>query len=456
MRGWLVFISGRLVQYLLVMLASVALAFLLMKLAPGNAAEASLGLYDSGGLGSQISQDITDQAVRDLGLDIPIFYVSLSSWPEYKLGKLTSHRLPSIAFDWAHRYGCVTEVGQFFTLVAKAKEEGEISHNTWNQLNRSYDLEVAAQLLEDQVPSDKWRSLLVDQLKEIEANSNWWSKLIPVISFHSDNQLHRWLFGTTGGSSGILRGDLGRSLISGQDIKTLVGSRIKWSAFFAFGSISIALVFSLILGTEAAIRQGSILDKMSGTLTLLLFSTPTFWMSTALLMIFANPDVFGWLSPSGVGPAVNSAEAGPLERIRQSLPYLILPMVAYLYGSAAYLFRVQRDSVQVEINKAYILAARAKGLSKRLAIYKHAFRNSLFPVITLLANVFPATVAGSIIVESIFTIPGMGLETRIASMNGDFPLIGAVVLLTALASVTGFLISDLLYAWINPKARMAA
>jgi peptide/nickel transport system permease protein len=171
-----------------------------------------------------------------------------------------------------------------------------------------------------------------------------------------------------------------------------------------------------------------------------------------LLITFANPDVLHWFPASGVKPAsAYPINTSFFEKVKLSLPYLVLPTIAYTYSSLAFLSRLTRGSMLEILQQDYIRTARAKGLSERVVVYKHAFRNALLPIITVFANILPAALGGSVILESIFSIPGMGRETFNAIQNQDYPMIVGVFTLTGVLTLIGYLLSDLLYVAVDPR-----
>ena len=189
----------------------------------------------------------------------------------------------------------------------------------------------------------------------------------------------------------------------------------------------------------------------------LLYAVPAFFVATLLIMLFANPDLIKWFPSSGVAPAEGFDKSLSFWKIiRTSIPYLILPLICYTYGSLAFLSRAIRSGVQEEMKKAYILTARAKGLQENDVIWKHAFRNALFPLITILAYVLPGIIGGSVILETIFSIPGLGSEIINAVFNQDYPVIIAVFLITGLLTMTGYFLADILYSLADPRINLKA
>jgi peptide/nickel transport system permease protein len=175
-------------------------------------------------------------------------------------------------------------------------------------------------------------------------------------------------------------------------------------------------------------------------------------MGTLLLMTFANPDVFNIFPANGIKPAIGYPEgAGMWDKLLISWPYMVLPLVCYTYSSLAFLSRTMRVAVLEVTTQDFIRTARAKGLSYYMVIYKHAFRNALLPIITVFANVFPLAVGGSVILEYLFGIPGMGPEVLTAVQTKDYQMIVAVFTLSGFMTLIGYLVADILYAFADPR-----
>ena len=224
------------------------------------------------------------------------------------------------------------------------------------------------------------------------------------------------------------------------------------SLFFTLLSVILAYLISIPIAIKAAEKPHSSFDNWSSIALFSLYSLPSFFLATLLLMTFSNPDVLPWLPASGLMPSSGIPEnTGFWQRIQIQAPYFILPLICYTYSSLAFLSRSMRSALLENLNLDYIRTARAKGLSERVVLYKHAFKNALLPMITLFANVFPYAIGGSVVLESIFTLPGMGLETYTAIQNQDYPVLVAVFTLTGCLALLGTLLSDILYAWVDPR-----
>ena len=291
-------------------------------------------------------------------------------------------------------------------------------------------------------------------------NPSLWRNYIPVIRWHGDNQYHRWLLGdgnwlTGKGSTyqkGWIRGDMGTSYTTQLPVRSVIASRIGWSLFFTFSSVLLAYLISVPIGMKAAAARNSFFDRSSSVLLFLLYSMPAFWVATLLLMNFANPDVIRLFPSSGVAPTGGIPEGSSWwEWLRITLPYLVLPTICYTYAQLAFLSRITRVAALEVLQQDYIRTASAKGLSEGKVLYRHAFRNALLPVITVFANVFPAAIGGSVILETIFTIPGMGRAIIEAIYQEDYPMIVSVFTLTGVLTLCGYLLADILYAMTDPR-----
>ena len=287
-----------------------------------------------------------------------------------------------------------------------------------------------------------------------------WKNLVPVVQWNRQNQYHRWLFGDghwlTGKGAvetkGVIRGDFGRSYTTKLPVSNILRERIGWSLFFTFTSVLLAYLISLPVGLRAAAKPHSLFDRSSSVVLFLLYSMPAFWLATLLLMNFANPDVLKWFPASGVAPAGGfPAGTGWWGRITGTIPYLVLPTICYTYAQLAFLSRMTRVSTLEIYGQDFIRTARAKGLSAQTVLYRHAFRNALLPIITVFANVFPAAIGGSVILETVFSIPGMGREIVQAIYQQDYPVIVAVFTLTGVLTLAGYLLADILYSVADPR-----
>jgi ABC-type dipeptide/oligopeptide/nickel transport system permease component len=235
---------------------------------------------------------------------------------------------------------------------------------------------------------------------------------------------------------GVLHGDLGVSLRTDQPVTQQILERMPATAELAFASMAVAIVIAVPLGIIAAVWRGTAIDFGAMTLSLVGISIPNFWLGPLLAIIFAVE--LGWLPVGGRG----------------TLAHLVLPAVTLGAALAAILARMTRASLLEELREPYVLAARAKGVSRTRAVLHHAFRNSLIPIVTILGLQFGVVLTGAVITETIFAWPGIG-RLLIQSINfRDYPLVQGCVLLIAVTYVGVNLLTDLTYSFLDPRIRV--
>ena len=287
----------------------------------------------------------------------------------------------------------------------------------------------------------------INTLSSSNTESPAWYKYVPDIHFYgTHNQYHRWL------SAIVLHGDFGTSYDTRMPVINEIITHLPWTLTLSLLSTLLAFGISIPIGMYAAQKKGKMFDRISATGLFILFSLPNFFVASMLLVFFANPRFFGWFPESGVQDAVLFDQTWPFwVKLVHWAPYLVLPLITYTYSSIAFLSRQMRAGAIEIFDQDYITTARAKGLGETTILWKHVFRNSLAPIITTFAHVFPIAVTGSIIIESLFSIPGMGREIYQAVLNYDYPVIVAIFTIIGFLTLTGYLVSDILYAMADPR-----
>jgi peptide/nickel transport system permease protein len=235
---------------------------------------------------------------------------------------------------------------------------------------------------------------------------------------------------------GIVRGDLGTSFRYGTPVTREIATRLPNTLRLAAAAMTVALLIALPLGVAGAVWRGRAIDHVAMTVSLLGVSLPAFWVGPMLALVFAVE--LGWLPVSGTG----------------SLAHLVLPAVTMGAALAAILARMTRASLLEELRELYVLAARARGLSRARTVLRHAFRNSLVPVVTILGLQVGALLTGAIITETIFAWPGVGRLLIQAITFRDYPLVQGCILFIAVTYVTMNLATDLVYGWLDPRIRL--
>jgi peptide/nickel transport system permease protein len=235
---------------------------------------------------------------------------------------------------------------------------------------------------------------------------------------------------------GLTRGDLGVSLRNDQPVTAQILERMPATAELAFASMTVAVLLAIPLGIVAAVWRGTAIDFGAMTLSLVGISVPNFWLGPLLAIIFSVE--LGWLPVGGRG----------------TLAHLVLPAITLGAALAAILARMTRASLLEELREPYVLAARAKGVSRSRAILYHAFRNSLIPIVTILGLQFGVVLTGAVITETIFAWPGIGRLLIQSISFRDYPLVQGCVLLIAVTYVGVNLLTDLTYSFLDPRIRV--
>ncbi len=219
--------------------------------------------------------------------------------------------------------------------------------------------------------------------------------------------------------------------------------------------ISIFLVYLIAIpcGVFSATHQGSTADRLLTLFFFFLYSLPSFWVAVLLIMLLGGGDFWDVFPVYGIS-SIGAENLSLLPWLLDRVWHLVLPVLCLTYGGLAYLSRLTRSNMLEVIREDYVRTARAKGLDERVVIFKHAFRNALLPIVTLLAFLLPSMFGGSIIIESIFSIPGMGQLGFEAVLSRDYPVIMAITTISALLTLVGLLISDILYALLDPRIQL--
>jgi peptide/nickel transport system permease protein len=234
---------------------------------------------------------------------------------------------------------------------------------------------------------------------------------------------------------GVATGNLGSSLRTNQPVASAILERMPATFELAFAAMFVATLIAIPLGILAAARAGTHVDHAATTIALLGISIPNFWLGPLLAIVFSVS--LGWLPVSGRG----------------TLAHLILPAVTLGAPLAAVLARMTRASVIEELRELYVLAARARGVSRSRAILVHAFRNSLIPIVTVFGLQFGAVLTGAVITETIFAWPGVGRLLIQSISFRDYPLVQGCILLIAVTYVAANLLTDLAYGLLDPRIR---
>lgn len=275
------------------------------------------------------------------------------------------------------------------------------------------------------VPGDPIQQMLGEgaTVNDLQAARHAYGLDVPI----RQQYIHYW--------EGVLHGDLGKSIRLNQTVSKAIVQAYPPTIELTFAALLVALLLSIPAGVHSALHRNQWSDRLLSFVTLLGLSFPNFALGPILILFFAIK--LGLLPVSGTG----------------SLAHLVLPAVTMGSALAAILARMVRTSMLEELSQDYIRTARAKGLSERVVVYRHALRNALIPVLTVVGLQFGALLAGAIVTETIFSWPGIGRLTITAINNRDYFVVEGCILAIGLTYVAVNFLTDLLYSAVNPRIR---
>ena len=250
--------------------------------------------------------------------------------------------------------------------------------------------------------------------------------------------------------SRMLRLDFDRSFKDDRPVMEKLLEALRVTILLNAMALVLIYVIAVPLGVLAAAKRGSPFDHVSSIVLFLLYSIPSFWFATLLILAFSSKTAWNVLPAVGLH-SPDHENLSYLSWLRDGAAHLVLPLTVMIYATFASLSRYARTSMLETIGQDYIRTARAKGLSERVVLWKHAFRNSLITIVTLVGNLLPAMIGGSVIVESIFSINGMGKLGFDSILARDYPTIMAITTFSALLTLLGILLSDILYTIVDPR-----
>lgn len=476
------YIFKRILIFIPTLIAISLLAFVISVNSPADPVEQlSRSASQEGGIDDRSAAEnrVKTEIRKKLGLDLPLFYLSISTLSDVDtLAHIIDPGVQNTFKRLCRKFGNAAAVQNYFHQIENTKinliPEGDdvqlmlmndmkFTVNSLKEISNEQtiiailnDLHIKAKQIN--TPTQLTISALEKSYSNIQINKQKWKSFIPKLAFHGlNNQYHLWLFGDLGiqekrGRKGAIRGDFGNSFADNQAITKKIADKFWYSFILVILSIFLAYLISIPLGVYGAYKKEGRFDKISSLVVFMLYSLPSYFVGTLLLYYFANPDHFVWFPIGGVkDPSVFQDEWSFWQKIKHQSPFFVLPLITYTYSSFAFISRMMRTSMLDVLQQDYIRTARAKGMTEFRVIWVHALRNALLPIVTMIANIFPAALGGSVILESIFSIPGLGLEIYHAVMSTDIPMIVAIFSLTGLLTVIGYLVSDICYALVDPR-----
>jgi len=326
--------------------------------------------------------------------------------------------------------------GHFKPVTRVAWLGSRLVSGSVDQTVRVWDTRAGTEVFRSNQEVGRVNGLVVSGDTLVTASNGWVEVPVPL-------RYLRWL-------GRILTLDFDRSFIDDQPVMDKIAKALPITVGLNIIALTLIYLISIPLGVYAAVKRGSLFDHVSSVILFILYSIPNFWLATLLIMFFSSRQNFDWFPSVGL-ISDNSENLSSLQYLWDGFMHLVLPITVMVYAGFASLSRYARTSLLETIGEDYIRTARAKGLSEKVVVIKHAFRNSLITIVTLIGNLLPAMIGGSVIVEYIFSINGMGKLGFDAILARDYPLIMAITTFSAFLTLVGILVSDLLYTVVDPR-----
>lgn len=245
--------------------------------------------------------------------------------------------------------------------------------------------------------------------------------------------------------------DFGTSFVDGRKVTDKILERIPITLLINVLSIILIFLIAIPIGVLSAVKQYSAFDKFSTVFVFVGYSTPSFWLALLLMILFGV--YMGVLPISGI-QSIDTTGMSTFERILDVARHLVLPVGVSAFGGIAGMSRYSRSSMLEVIRQDYIRTARAKGLTESKVILRHAFKNALMPIVTILGLMVPTLIGGAVIFETIFAIPGMGQLFYSSTLSRDYPTIMGILVIGAVLTLLGNLLADISYALVDPRIRI--
>lgn len=413
-----------------------------------------------------------ENAARQLGLDKPVFYFTLTQapfpdtfWKIYPPAR--RERLSKLVLqtgNWPNVSLYDSSLSQFAQAILSLNDTSDAKRNLMPELmvlmtaSRIEQIEGAIRKISSLADSLAPGKRITPRLTSLQSDVSRMQQhkqplkiFQPTLYWHgTNNQYHAWL-------SGFLTGNWGLTSRM-KPVREELKPALMATAALSGIALMLAFLVAIPLGVEMARSQNSRFDRWSKQWLFFLHSMPVFWLGGLLVILFTN-NFFG--KPLIDNPYLDVTDqwlAGTepfLTWFIEKLPRFILPITVLTLHTIALIAIQMRGSMMESIRQDYIRTARSKGLNEDDIYWKHAFRNALFPIITLLGALLPALLSGSLVIETLFNFPGLGLKTQAAFLNHDLGTLSAILMAVAVLTIAGNLLADMLYALADPRVRLS-
>lgn len=457
------FLIRKVVYVVLLLWIVSVISFWLSKQVPGDEVLDYLSIDDRGynaGLNPAEQRKSYQRVAALRGFDLPAFYFSIT--PAYTNDSINSI-LPledrRIVTSWAKTGNAESA----YVLYKKLLHELQSScvnksdqcsfYNQLLSIPDPHDLYTYAQTVNDSLLKDTL--IAISQKEDLTEVVGLSSNLIthsnntgvlPHIEWNGTrNQYHRWM-------TGLLYQKPLTSLVDGRNAWSKVYDALKWTLVLNGFAFIISILLGVSIGIWSGKNDGRYSERLINGFLFALFAVPSFWLATVFIYLFSSGE---WLSvfPSGGLGDYHNARSLP-DKMWILTKHLFLPVMCLALGALAFVSRQMKQSIQHEYLQPYVSMLRAQGISEKTILRKHVKRNAMFPLITLMGGSIPALLSGSLIIEVIFSIPGMGRLMYNSILARDWPVVFPVLMLVAFVTIVSYILADIIYKWADPRVKL--
>lgn len=416
------------------------------------------------------------EKARELGTDLPAFYVELGTLAlprhlSYEWNPVRKEVISALvartgnartAEAWYNEVESLDSRLRAFSRLADDKQSlidaGRAAdallylHDTEEVHERLAELETILQAdTQYTAYTSQWTAGPKKAWEAVQNETTVWKNYVPLPRFHTRCAYGLWLFGDGGKNRGAIRGDFGMSLIDKKPVSDALAERIGLTVLLSLVSVVLAFLVSVPLGIVSALYRGTVFEKIIGGTVFVLYALPSFWIASLSIMWLAGGDGLDWFAPYGTGTVTDDMGIGDILLLRWK--HFALPVFVWTYSGIAFITQQTKTSVSENMDSLYTRSAIARGLPFGRVLRRHVMPNSLRPLITMAAGILPGLIGGSVVLETIFSLPGLGEWAYRAFLFRDLPVIMAVLFWGSLLTLTGYLVSDILLAVTDPRIR---
>jgi peptide/nickel transport system permease protein len=444
----------------------IVLAFFLSKLTPGDAAESLMTIQGVLPQNSN-STHVYETNYKQLHLDKPDFYLSVQPdfFPENINSIITPSKRKEVKTFLYQKYD-FRQITQYQKdRDSYVKSIPEMLQDTLLSVDVKNKIEASRKLLFTTSINDIQNIIKsISDVPAIASNNSFLAlkasieelirakktSYLPKLVWHgSNNQFHLW-------ASGLFTGNMGVSIKDGRKVADKIGPALKWTMLLLILNLIFTILIAIPTGVYSGYKKDSFFDGFSNFFWLMLYSMPVFWLASMLIIYFTSDTYGTWLNIfPPPGSWVMTEDMGLMEMVRRFSGQLVLPIICLVANDIAYLSRLTRNNIIFQQMKGFVTMAKAKGLDDRKILTRHILPNALIPIITIIAGSIPAGLSGSLIIEVIFNIPGMGRLMFDSIYSSDWNVVFGILIIISIFTIIFLLLADLLYGWLNPKIKLA-